>query len=117
MMIQRKISYRGLHLSFVFFYFSFKSASLSWVALLDIVADFFFTNSGNISPVAIPVVETVFLLHSLASSSARSSILETGGFSGGEESEEDKQADKESLHSCDVFEVFLRCFDFDYILA
>ena len=80
------------------FCFSFRSASLSGVALLDIVADFLFTNSGNISPVAIPVVETVFLLHSLGSSSGRSSVLETGGFSGGEESKEDKQAEKDSFH-------------------
>ena len=73
--------------------------SLSVVALLDKVADFFFTNAGNISPVAIPVVETVFILSSLGSaSSLRSSSLETSSFSGGEEGKKDKQAEKDSFH-------------------
>ena len=68
------------------------------VALLDVVADFFFTDSGNVSPGAVPVVEAVDILLSLGSSSGRSSVLEASSFSGGEEGEEDEQADKESLH-------------------
>ena len=94
------------------------STSLSIVALLDKVADFFFTNSGNISPVAVPIVEAVFILHSLGStSSPSSSSLETSSFSGGEERKEDEQAEKDSFHSYDIVEVFLRCFGFYYILA
>mgnify|MGYP006955303700 CR=1 FL=1 len=69
---------------------------------MDKVADFFFTNPGNINIVAVPVVEAVVsTLHSLSlgsSLSVGSSVLETSSFSGGEESEEDEQADKESLH-------------------
>ena len=68
------------------------------VALFDVVADFFFTDAGNISPVAVPVVETVGSL--LSGSLGVSSSLETSSFSGGEEGEEDEQADKESLHFC-----------------
>ncbi len=75
------------------------------IALFDVVTDFFFTNAGNVSPIAIPIVETVgLLLSSGGSSSGRSGVLETSSFSGGEESEEDEQADKEGLHFylCDV---------------
>ncbi len=75
------------------------------VALFNVVTDFFFTDTGNISPVAVPIVETVgSLLSSGGSSSGRSGVLETSSFSGGEESEEDEQADKEGLHFylCDV---------------
>ena len=73
------------------------------VALLDVVADFFFTDAGNVSPVAVPVVEAVVDLVSLGSSSVGSSGLETSSFSGGEESEEEEQADEESLHFCDGY--------------
>jgi len=86
------------------------------VALLDIVADFFFANSGNVSPGAVPVVEAVDILSGLGSSSGRSSVLETSSFSGGEEGEEDEQADEESLHFCDCY-CCDYCFDLYYILA
>jgi len=78
--------------------FSLKPTVSLVVALLDIVADFFFTNSGNVSPGAVPIVEAVDILSGLGSGSAGSSVLETSSFSGAEEGEEDKQADEESLH-------------------
>ena len=65
--------------------------SLLTIALFDIVADFFFTDAGNFSPIAVPIVETVgLLLSSGGSSSGRSGVLETSSFSGGEEGEEDE---------------------------
>jgi len=85
------------------------------VALFNVVTDFFFTNAGNVSPVAVPIVETVgLLLSSGGSSSGRSGVLETSSFSGGEESEEDEQADEDSLHFC-YWDYC--CFDFYYILT
>ncbi len=69
------------------------------IALFDVVTDFFFTNAGDISPVAVPIVETVgSLLGSGGSSSGRSGVLEASSFSGSEEGKEDEQADKEGLH-------------------
>jgi len=97
-------------------FYTFKEMILLVVALLDVVADFFFTDSGNVSPCAVPVVEAVDILSGLGSSSGRSSVLETSGFSGGEESEEDEQADEKGLHFfCDCY--CCGCFDFYYILA
>jgi len=78
--------------------FSLKLTALLVVALLDIVADFFFTNAGNVSPCAVPIVEAVDILLSTSSSSAGSGGLEASSFSGAEEGEEDKQADEKSFH-------------------
>ncbi len=88
---------------------SYKETILVLVpALFDVVTDFFFTNAGNLSPVAIPKVQTVDgLLGSGGSSSGRSGVLETSSFSGGEESKEDEQADKDSLHFYGMLFLFL----------
>ena len=90
------------------------SVCLRLDALLDQVADFFFTDAGNISPVAVPVVEAVFdtTLSSLDSGVGSGVGLETSSIDV-EESDQDEQAEKDSGLHWYLYEYVFDCY---YIL-